>query len=141
MARTSSEGFKAASAGGGTPRAFGAGEFVFGTSYLDTTTDEVFVMLTLADGTQFSDSNTDATLQLVGDLQTLIGAQTCDDLIIDSGGWSGDIAAFIVYNRTLSGSELADVTEALRQAYVIPEPASLALLLTCGIIPMLRHRQ
>ena len=140
LGRTSSEGFNAASAGGGTPTAFAAGEFVVGTSYLDTTTDVVSAMLTLADGTQFSDSNTGATLQLSGHLQTLIGAQTGDDLVIDSNGWAGDIAAFVVYNRVLSPTERADVTEALRQAYTVPEPASLALLLACGTVPMLRRR-
>ncbi|MEZ6191289.1 MAG: PEP-CTERM sorting domain-containing protein [Phycisphaerales bacterium] len=139
LARTDTGGFNAASAGAGTPSALTDDMFVVGSSFLDTTTDEAFAMLTLPDGSQFTDSNTAATLQLDGHLQTLIGAQTGNDLIIDSGGWSGDIAAIVVYNRRLSTNEIATVTEELRLAYTVPEPASLALM-ALGVAGVSRRR-
>jgi len=140
LGRPLSEGFNAASAGAGTPSELPENEFVVGSSYVDTATDEVFAMLTLADGSQFTDSNNNATLQLVDHEQTLIGAQSGDDLVIDSTGWTGDIAAFVIYNRALSSQEVSDVTEALRQAYVVPEPASLAVLGLGGLSLLARRK-
>lgn len=139
LARTSTGGFNAASAGAGTPSALTDNDFVIGASYLDTATDEAFAMLTLPDGTSFSSSNTNATLQLGGHLQTLIGAQTGSDLVIDSGGWSGDIASIVIYNRLLSPAEIATVNEELRQAYAVPEPASVALIMF-GVAGVLTRR-
>ena len=118
LGRTNTGGFNAASAGGGTPSALNSTDFFVGSSYVDTSTDEVFSMLTAPDGTQYTDSNNGATLQLSEHIQTLIGAQTGDDLVIDSNGWAGDIAAMVMYNRVLNSTELADVTEALRLAYI-----------------------
>ena len=121
LARTETGGFNAASAGGGTPGELNITDFFVGSSTLDTTTDTVTATLTLPDGTQFTDSNTGATLQLSGHLQTLIGAQSGNDLITDSNGWSGDIASIVIYNRLLDAGEVATVTEELRQAYSLVE--------------------
>ncbi|MEZ6191290.1 MAG: PEP-CTERM sorting domain-containing protein [Phycisphaerales bacterium] len=107
-----------ASAGGGTPSALNTTDFFVGSSYFDSSTDEIFAMLTAPDGTQYTDTQNGATEQLSGHLQTLIGAQTGNDLVIDANGWSGDIAAMVIYNRVLTPQEFADVTEALRLSYI-----------------------
>lgn len=121
LARTETGGFNAASAGGGLPGELNTTDFFVGSSTFDAVTDTVTATLTLPDGTQFTDSNTNATLQLSGHLQTLIGAQSGNDLITDSTGWSGDIASIVVYNRLLDAGEIATVTEELRQAYSLVE--------------------
>ena len=97
-------------------------------------------MVTLPNGSQFSNSSYVATLQLSNQLQTQIGSQPSGTTSLSHGdSWAGELAALVIYNRVLTPLERAKVTEALRQVYTIPGPASLAFF-AVGAIGLVAER-
>lgn len=124
-------------------------DFYIGGGTVDTTTDTIAVSLidptgaaTVATATGATESLDSLSGGVANNMWVRIGCGATSNTtgVAPKYFYDGEIAAVVVYNRALSTAEQTELGTYLYNTYVVPEPATLALLATMGVGFLIRRR-
>lgn len=109
---------------------------------VDLGTDTATVLSVDNAGTVSTASATGATEVLNSNRWVRVGCGAASNSTDETPKYwiDGEIAAVVVYNRVLTSQELTDLDSYLMSTYVVPEPATMALLATMGLGILARRR-